>query len=280
MRRQCFRQPVSAEGENPEKRSASFVAGADEYLASSGWDSRVATIRLTTKSSCSTCHVRSLCLPAGAAPESLQNFDELVWASRRLGQGETLYTEGSRFRFLFAIRSGTFKSVVLSPAGAEQVTGFHFAGDLLGLDGLASGFHASGATALEDSEICVIPHARLTARTEGGFDLQQAVARIMSREIVREHGLVMLLATMSAEARLAAFLLNLSRRLKVRGYSGSEFHLRMSRIEIASYLGVKVETVSRTFTTFEQRCWIRVNRKHVHLVDFAALQGVFERQAW
>lgn len=236
----------------------------------------MATIRLTPKPLCSGCHVRGLCLPSGLPAGSLQRIDSAVSMSRRLQTGETLYSEGSRFRYLYAIRSGTFKSAVLTPAGGEQVTAFHFAGDLLGVDGLARGVHASNVTALEDAEICLVPYTRLTAASEGGHELQQTVARIMSRELVRDHGLIMLLGTMSAEARLAAFLLNLSKRMKARGYSATEFHIRMTRSEIASHLGMKVETVSRTFTAFEQRLWIRVNRKHVRILDLGGLHRAFE----
>ena len=239
----------------------------------------MATIRLTPKPLCSGCPVRGLCLPSGLPAGSLQRIDSVVSMSRRLDAGETLYSEGSRFRYLYAIRSGTFKSVVLTPAGGERVTAFHFAGDLLGVDGLAAGVHARSVTALEDAQICLVPYTRLTVASDGGHELQQTVARIMSRELVRDQGLIMLLGTMSAEARLAAFLLNLSRRMKARGYSATEFHLRMSRAEIASYLGMKVETVSRTFTAFEQQCWLRVNRKHVHVLDFDGLRATFEKGA-
>ena len=239
----------------------------------------MATIRLTSKPLCSGCHVKGLCLPSGLPPESLHRIDSVVSMSRRLDAGETLYSEGSRFRYLYAIRSGTFKSAVLTPAGGEQVTAFHFAGDLLGVDGLARGVHASNVTALEDAEICLVPYTRITAASEGGLELQQTVARVMSRELVRERGLIMLLGTMNAEARLAAFLLNLSKRMKARGYSSTEFHLRMSRAEIASHLGMKIETVSRTFTIFEQRRWLRVNRKHVHVLDFDGLQAAFAQGA-
>jgi CRP/FNR family transcriptional regulator len=162
---------------------------------------------------------------------------------------------------------------VLSPAGEEQVTGFHFAGDLLGLDGLARGGHATATIALEQGEFCAIPYPPLTAATEGGFELQQMVARMMSREIVRVHNLVMRLAMMSAQARLASFLIHLSQQMETRGYSPVEFHLRMSRAEIASYLGVKVETLSRTLSAFARRGLIRLNRKHVQILEFPGLQS-------
>lgn len=233
-------------------------------------------ISLTSRPSCATCHVRSLCVPSGLHEDSVHLLVGFVSAGRRLRKEETLYAEGSRFRNLYAIRSGTLKTVLLSAGGDEQVTGFHLAGDVVGMDGIARGVHASSAVALDDAEICVLPYP-LTPAMEGRLPLQQAIARLMSRELVRENGLIMLLGSMNADARLAAFLLNLSRRMNVRGFSAAEFHLRMSRAEIASYLAMTVETVSRTFTGFQQRRWIGVNRKHVRILDFGGLHSAFDR---
>ena len=150
------------------------------------------------------------------------------------------------------------------------------AGELLGLDGLASGKHASSAIALEDGEICAIPYAHLTELATVSPHLHLAMSRMMSREIVREHGLMMLLGSMNAEERLAAFLLNVSQRMKARGWSPSEFHLRMSRAEIGSYLGMKLETVSRTFTSFQHQGLLKVDKKHVKILDLDALQQIFD----
>jgi CRP/FNR family transcriptional regulator len=174
------------------------------------------------------------------------------------------------------VRSGTFKSHLALKDGREQVTGFQMAGELLGLDGLASGRHASSAVALEDAEICAIPYAHLSELAAGSTDLQHVISRLMSREIVREHSLMMLLGSMNAEERLAAFLLNISQRMKARGYSPAEFHLRMSRAEIGSYLGMKLETVSRTFSAFQAQGLLEVDKKHVRIRDMDGLTRAFE----
>jgi CRP/FNR family transcriptional regulator, anaerobic regulatory protein len=229
---------------------------------------------LTTQ--CSTCHLKELCLPCGLTGGDVQRLDDLKFARRRVKEGEELYHEGDRFQFIYAVRSGTFKSVLNLRDGREQVTGFQMAGELLGLDGLASGKHASSAVALEDSEICAIPYAHLSEVTQISPDLHLAMSRLMSREIVREHGLMMLLGSMNAEQRLAAFLLNLSQRMKARGYSSSEFHLRMMRVDIGSYLGMKLETVSRTFTSFQKQGILEVDKKHVRIIDIGALQRVLD----
>ncbi|WP_327212925.1 helix-turn-helix domain-containing protein [Ramlibacter sp. Leaf400] len=174
------------------------------------------------------------------------------------------------------MRSGTFKSELQLADGREQVSGFHMAGELMGLDGLAQGRHASGATALEDAEVCAIPYGQLADLSAGSAALQAVVTRLMSREIVREHSLMLLLGSMSAEERLAAFLLNISQRMKARGWSPSEFHLRMSRAEIGSYLGLKLETVSRTFSAFAQQGLLQVDRRHVRIVDLEGLARLVE----
>ena len=234
------------------------------------------TPRVSTQ--CSTCHLRELCLPCGLSSDDAQQLDRLSFARRRISTGHTLYRARDRLQFVYAVRSGTFKTSLTLADGREQVSGFHMAGELMGLDGVASGLHASSATALEDSEICAIPYSQLGELSARSGDLQGIVTRLMSREIVREHSLMMLLGSMNAEERLAAFLLNLSQRLKARGYSPVEFHLRMSRAEIGSYLGMKLETVSRTFSAFQQQRLLEVDKRHIRIIDLDGLKRAFEAQ--
>ncbi len=201
-----------------------------------------------------------------------------MFARRKIAMGETLYREGDRFQYIYAVRSGTFKSCLTLVDGREQVSGFQLAGELMGLDGVAAGKHASTAIALEDTEVCAIPYAHLNELAQQSTNLQMVMARLMSREIVREHNLMMLLGSMNADERLAAFLLNMSQRLKARGYSANEFHLRMSRAEIGSYLGMKLETVSRTFSAFQQQRLLEVDKKHIRILDIEGLKRAFETQ--
>ncbi|MBC5767007.1 fumarate/nitrate reduction transcriptional regulator Fnr [Ramlibacter albus] len=225
---------------------------------------------------CSTCHLKDLCLPCGLAGNEVQRLDGLMFGRRKVKLGQPLFHEGDKFQFIYAVRSGTFKTSLTLRDGRQQVTGFHMAGELMGMDGLASGRHASVSEALEDAEVCAIPYAHLTDLAAHNPNLQHIVGRLMSREIVREHSLMMLLGSMNAEERLAAFLLNLSQRMKARGYSASEFHLRMSRAEIGSYLGMKLETVSRTFSLFQQQGILEVDKKHVRIVDLERLSYAVE----
>jgi CRP/FNR family transcriptional regulator, anaerobic regulatory protein len=228
------------------------------------------------KTLCSTCHLKDLCLPCGLSGSDTERLDDLKFARRKVAAGQTLYREGDKFQFIYAVRSGTFKSSLTLADGREQVSGFHMAGELMGLDGLANGAHASASIALEDTEVCAIPYAHLSELAAQSTNLQLVLTRLMSREIVREHSLMMLLGSMNAEERLAAFLLNLSQRMKARGYSPSEFHLRMSRAEIGSYLGMKLETVSRTFSAFRQQRLLEVDKKHIRILDLDGLTRAFE----
>ena len=225
---------------------------------------------------CSSCSLRELCLPAGLDPGEMERVDQLVTSRRKLRRGADLYRAGEPLAALFAIRSGFMKSCVLHDDGREQVAGFHMAGDLLGLDAIGGGSHTCDTVALEDSEVCEIPFSYLEQLSRELPSLQQQLHRIMSREIVRDYGVMLLLGSMSAEERLAAFLLNLSQRFATRGYSPSEFRLRMTREEIGSYLGLKLETVSRAFSGFQDRGLIDVRQKHVRILDLPGLKAVLD----
>ncbi|MBC7435015.1 MAG: helix-turn-helix domain-containing protein [Bdellovibrionales bacterium] len=232
---------------------------------------------LPLKTQCSTCHLKDLCLPCGLNGSDVYSLDALGFGRRKVAAGEAMFAEGDRFQYIHAVRTGTFKTSLAMADGREQVSGFYMAGELLGLDGVASGRHASTAVALEDTEVCAIPYASLTEMAAtGGSEMQQVVSRLMSREIVREHSLMLLLGSMNAEERLAAFLLNLSQRMKARGFSAREFHLRMSRAEIGSYLGLKLETVSRSFSAFQRHGLLDVDKRHINILDFDGLTRAFE----
>ena len=223
------------------------------------------------KTQCSNCNLRELCLPCGMEVGS-RMLDELVYTRRGVKRGEALYRAGDSFRSLYAIRTGFFKSRVVFEDGRDQVTGFSMAGEVLGMDGIGTDIHAVDTIALEDSEVCIIPFARLEQP-----DLQRQLHKVMSRELVRDQGVMMLLGTMRAEERLAAFLLNLSQRFVARGFSQFEFHLRMTREEIGSYLGLSLETVSRLFSRFQLDGFISVQQKHIRILDIAALKAVLNR---
>jgi CRP/FNR family transcriptional regulator len=223
---------------------------------------------------CASCNLRELCLPGTLCVDDLQRVENIVSARRRVKRGEALFNAGAEFGAVYAIRSGFFKTSVLDGEGREQVTGFFMGGELLGLDGLGAGCYNGTAIALEDSEVCVMPFALVEAMAREMPALQRQLHAVMSREIARDHGVMMLLGSMRAEQRLATFLLNLSKRFLRRGYSASDFHLRMTREELGSYLGLKLETVSRLFSQFQKDGLIEVNQKHVRILDTEGLERV------
>jgi CRP/FNR family transcriptional regulator, anaerobic regulatory protein len=230
------------------------------------------------KVACSNCNLRELCMPMGLKPEELDRIDEVVATRRKIKRGAMLFSNGEKFSSLYAIRTGFFKTCIATEDGRDQVTGFQMAGEIIGLDGIVHDHHTCDAVALEDAEVCVMPFDRIEELSREVTALQNHVHKIMSREIVREHGVMLLLGSMRAEERLAAFLLNLVQRLHARGFSQSELILRMTREEIGSYLGLKLETVSRTFSKFVEDGIVEVKQRHVRILDTAALKRIVNNQ--
>ena len=215
-------------------------------------------------------------MPVGFDQKDMHKLDEIVTIRKKIKQGDLLFENGETFTALFAIRTGFFKTSIASEDGREQVTGFQMAGEIIGLDGIVNDRHTCNALALEDSEVCVMPFDHIEDLSREFPVLQKHVHKIMSREIVREHGMMMLLGNMSAEERLANFLVNLVQRLFARGQSQSEFILRMSREEIGSYLGLKLETVSRTFSKYSEEGIIEVKQKHIKILKPDSLKQLFK----
>lgn len=223
---------------------------------------------------CSNCSLRELCLPVGLTADHMRQLDGLVSTRRTVRRGEALFRNNDPFGSIHAIRAGFFKTCATSQDGRDQVTGFMMAGDLMGFDGIGHDRHRCDAIALEDSQVCVIPYARLEDLSREFPELQRQLHRIMSREIVREHGVMMMLTGMRAEERLAAFLSNLASRLELRGFSPSALILRMTRQEIGTYLGLKLETVSRCFTRLCDEGILEVRQRNVRILDPQGLQRI------
>ena len=224
------------------------------------------------KVACSSCNLRELCMPVGLSTDEMSQLDSVISTRKRVKRGAALFNHGDRFSSLYAVRSGFFKTCVTSADGRDQVTGFQMTGEILGMDGIVNDYHSCDAVALEDAEVCVMPFDRIESLSREFSALQHHVHKIMSREIVRDHGVMLLLGSMRAEERLAAFLLNLVQRLHSRGFSQSELVLRMTREEIGSYLGMKLETVSRTFSKFVEEGIIEVRQRYVQIKDTEALR--------
>ena len=226
------------------------------------------------KVACSSCNLKELCLPMGLNAQEIDKLDNVISSRRRIKRGSPLFSTGEKFTSLYAVRSGFFKTCITTADGRDQVTGFQMTGEIIGLDGIVNDHHSCDAIALEDAEVCVMPFDQIEALSREFTTLQHHVHKIMSREIVRDHSVMLLLGSMRAEERLAAFLLNLVQRLHARGFSQSELVLRMTREEIGSYLGMKLETVSRTFSKFVEDGIVDVKQRYVHIKNTDALKQI------
>ncbi len=223
------------------------------------------------KAACSQCTLHEICLPAGVDMLDLARIDQLTQKRMRVLRHQALYKAGDPFHSVYAVRAGFFKTEGGTGDGRDQITGFQMAGELIGLDGISSGRHACSAVALEDSEVCIIPFNEMEALARAVPALQRSLHRLMSREMVQDHKLLALLGSGTAEERITAFLVDLSRRLSQRGYAASEFVLRMTREEIGRHLGLTLETVSRTLSRLQRQGTIRVQQRLVRIIDPKAL---------
>ncbi|WP_444911559.1 fumarate/nitrate reduction transcriptional regulator Fnr [Microbulbifer sp. PAAF003] len=221
--------------------------------------------------SCSNCSVRRLCLPAGLVQADIDRLERVTRKKKVIKAGESLYRAGDPFQNLYAIRSGSVKTVVIGVDGNIQVTHFALPGELLGLDAYSSRVHPSYAEALEDSSVCLLPFDQLETLAQEVPALQQQIYSIFSEELRQENEILMLLGKRAADARLAALLINISSRYACRGYSPREFVLSMPRTDIANYLGLTAETVSRLFSRFQRDGLVNVSGRMVEILDLLAL---------
>ncbi len=225
------------------------------------------------KAACTNCSLRELCLPLGLGENDIAELDNLIRRRRMLKKGEALYRIGDPLKSLYAIRHGSLKTTGLMEDGRAQVAGFYLPGELLGIDAINTDRHPCSAEALETSEVCEIPYSDLEQLAQSVPGLQHQLFRVMSREIVRDEEMLMMLGRMTAEERLASCLLSFSRRLQRLGSSGTEIKLTMSRQDLGDYLGLALETVSRVFSRFDEEGIINVQGRHVHLRDLERLRA-------
>lgn len=226
------------------------------------------------KVSCSECNLRELCFPHGMSSEELTSMDTVVDQPQPLHKNDYLYRDGDSAVAIYAVRSGCVKTMTESANGDEQIVGFHLAGELLGLDGFADGVHTCNAVALETSSVCELPLDQLETICHKVPGLQKQMRRIMGKELSNDHKLLLLLGKMTSEERFASFLLSMSSRMEERNWKEDEFNLTMPRQDIANYLGVAVETVSRLFAGFQKDGIIDVDRRHITILDMRKLKAM------
>lgn len=229
---------------------------------------------LTSHIHCQDCSMSALCLPQPLDPQSMAKLDTIIQRHKPLQKRDVLTSAGAPLRFLYAVRSGSLKSYTIDDQGTEQIIDFHLPGDLVGFDALADGKHRSFSQALETTMLCEIPLNSLDELAVQMPALRKQMMKLMSSEIFDSKQLLGALNHRSAEQRLAHFLLTLSKRFAERGLSGKSFRLTMTRADIANYLGLSVETISRLLSSLQTQGMIAVDNKLVNITDLNALQQV------
>lgn len=222
---------------------------------------------------CKDCGIHLLCRTV-SGEEDLSLVNTLVKNRRTYKRGELLYSPGEPFRAAFAIRTGSIKTSIVTDDNRTQVTGFHIAGEVLGLDAIVNDYYTCEARALETTSVCEVPFERYEELAQQAPDLPHQMVRIMSQEIVHNQEMMLLLGKKKAEERLATFLVNLSARLERHGRPSEEFRLSMSRNDIGNYLGLAEETVCRVITRFEGEELISTERRLVRLGQVERLQAM------
>jgi len=223
---------------------------------------------------CEQCGIYRLCLPMGLSSGDVDQLDDIIKRTRPLKKGEHVFRAGEDFGSIYALRSGSIKSYIINERGEEHVVGFKMPGDLVGLNGINGAHYQNSAIALETSSVCEIPFAQLEELGKEIKGLSHHLIEIMSKEIQEEHHKVAMCSKMPADARLASVIQTMSQRFEERGFSPSEFHLSMSRNDIANMLGLAVETVSRLFTQFQEQGILSVDRKHIRIIDSEKLTNL------
>ncbi|MFC3701440.1 fumarate/nitrate reduction transcriptional regulator Fnr [Reinekea marina] len=208
---------------------------------------------MSLSTACKNCSLHPLCLPLALNVEDMDTLDGIINRGRPIKKGEHLYYQGDEFKAIYAVRTGTLKTYSLTNDGEEQITGFHLASELVGLESYDSTTYPSSAKALETTNVCEIPIEKLDDLAGKMPELRRQLMRLMGKELRDEQKMMLLLSKKSAEERIASFLINLAARFKRRGFSGTSFRLTMSRADIANYLGLAVETVSRVFTRLQKQ---------------------------
>jgi CRP/FNR family transcriptional regulator len=222
-------------------------------------------------SSCSYCSVRRLCLPVSVDKEEINLIDEMVEDRPQLKKGDYLFHTGEKFNSLFALKSGAMKTYGSTRDGREQITGFHFAGELIGLDAIGNKMHNCNAVALDNTVVCELPYKNIENTSLQMPTLQQEITRLMSLEIRNDEEMLMAIGSMRAEQRVACFLFSLHRRMTLRLQNKSEFRLPMTREEIGNYLGLSLETVSRRMRSLHDDGIIEVDNGVIKLIDVKRL---------
>jgi CRP/FNR family transcriptional regulator len=244
------------------------------HLAETGESGSLKACAHDYQVNCGNCRLNSICLPLALESDDIQLLDDIIQRSKPLQKSQHLYREGDDFQSVFAVRSGTLKAYKTTDDGREQVTGFYFPGEILGMDGISNNSHASSAKSLETAAICEIPFSSLEKLSLMMPNLQRHFFQLMSREITEDQQLITLLSKNSADERVAALMLSISSRNARRKLSPTQFRLPMSRVDIGNYLGLTVETVSRVFSRMQKLDLLSVDNKEIEVLDMPGLKNM------
>jgi len=223
------------------------------------------------KVECAACGLAELCIPHGLTTEELENLDTIVKLKRKLERDEILFHAGDEVTPIFAVSSGSLKTSITNEEGSEQITGFYLPGEIVGLDGLGGISPNSTAIALETSTVCEIPGEEFDKLCAHNHGLRMSFMQVVSREISREQQMLMTLGQLSADARLASFIVTTGQRFQERGFSATEYNLSMSRHDLANYLGLAVETLSRLFKKFQENGLLEVHRRNIKITNWESM---------
>ncbi|MEW6999484.1 fumarate/nitrate reduction transcriptional regulator Fnr [Colwelliaceae bacterium BS250] len=216
---------------------------------------------------CQSCSISELCLPFSLNDTELNLLDDIIQRKKPIQKNTQIFQAGEQLHTLYAIRSGTFKTYIISEQGEEQITGFHLAGDLMGFDALGHKEHPSFAKALETSMVCEIPFEVLDTLSNKIPKLKAQIMNLMSNELHCNSEMLLLLNRKNAEQKLATFLASYGKRLGARHLSTIQFNLPMTRSEIGNYIGLTIETISRLMTRFQKEGLIAVENKFITILD-------------
>jgi CRP/FNR family transcriptional regulator len=221
--------------------------------------------------SCRACSLNALCVPHSLTKEEVEIVDAEVKRRKPVQRNSTVFESGQNFTSLYVVLSGAIKTFSINQEGDERVIGFYFPGEMFGMDAIHSGSHISTAKALQTTAICEIPYERLDKLSSQIHNLQTHMYRLLSKEISEDQRLQLLLTKSTSEERVGNFLLSLSHRYQQRHLSPTSFCLPMARTDIANYLGMAVETVSRILTRLQNKQILHVDGKEVKILDHHGL---------
>lgn len=223
---------------------------------------------------CVSCNLNALCITDRLDHQEILLLESIVRHPSSLSKGATLYSKGERFQSVFIVKSGCIKTQITQGKKMDKVTRFYFPGDLIGLNAVNYDYYYDTATAIETSSLCQVSFEKLDKLSAKIPSLRRKILHLMSRTICDEQKMVQQLTQKNAEERIAAFLLSISNIFKVRGFSDTRFRLSMSRIEIGSYLGLTVETVSRALSRLHKIEYLVVDKREITILDFAGLYAL------